>query len=86
VRSDKVAPSVKTKYKSFQCEFVWGSNYERLSELSRRTNNTNQHHWDSPEYLLHIEYARALFNKYKRPMAPKAGEKMSKADREKFKV
>lgn len=65
--SKDVDSTVKNMYRTWTCDFVWTDDNLLLSELSRRVNNTNQFHWDSPEYLLHIQYARDLWVHYGRP-------------------
>lgn len=65
--SEDVESTVKNMYRTWTCDFVWTDDNLLLSELSRRVNNTNQFHWDSPEYLLHIQYARDLWEHYGRP-------------------
>ena len=67
--SKDVDSTVKNTYRTWTCDFVWTDDNLLLSELSRRVNNTNQFHWDSPEYLLHIQYARDLWVHYGRPTA-----------------
>ena len=58
---------LKDDYMHWQCNFVWTTEKVALSELARRINNTNQFRWDSPEYLLHIQYARDLWVQYGMP-------------------
>lgn len=67
IDSPQVSKSQKDAYSEWECDFVYTSDKMLLSELSRRTNNTNQFRWDSPEYLLHIQYARDLWLEYDRP-------------------
>jgi hypothetical protein len=77
VESPDVSQDQKDSYSFWLCDFVWTKNMLMLSELSRRTNNTNQFRWDSPEYLLHIQYTRDLWVSYDKP---------TPADRKRFKV
>jgi hypothetical protein len=74
---EKVDPERKEKFRTWQCDFVWTEDKMLLSELSRRTNNTNQHKWDSPEYLLHVQYCRDLWINYGRPDLKNPGKPRS---------
>ena len=74
---EEVDPERKEKFRTWQCDFVWTEDKMLLSELSRRTNNTNQHKWDSPEYLLHVQYCRDLWINYGRPDLKNPGKPRS---------
>ena len=80
IENPYASDELKNQYKTWKCHFVWTKNMPLLSELSLRINNTNQHRWNSPEYLLHIQYARDLWITYNRPEARGTSSKKYKVN------
>jgi hypothetical protein len=65
----------KNELREWECDFVWRTDEKDLSHISFRCNSHNVHTWDSLEYLLHIQFARDIWEKLNRPSKQIVGRK-----------